>query len=84
LSGGKLERFVNRTGVEKFQHHVLRQIVEQAHLNISFYGDWDNRPPLAFSGSDYGTSSGVQLEVWESMRTSSREGDANHLIRDLF
>ena len=27
--------------------------------NISFYGNWDNRPPLGFSGSDYGTSSGV-------------------------
>jgi len=27
--------------------------------NISFYGNWDNRPPPGFSGSDYGTSSGV-------------------------
>ncbi len=27
--------------------------------NISFYGDWDNRPPVNFSGSDYGTSSGL-------------------------
>jgi len=27
--------------------------------NISFYGNWDNRPPPDFSGSDYGTSSGV-------------------------
>ncbi|HKM67908.1 MAG TPA: DUF481 domain-containing protein [Candidatus Acidoferrum sp.] len=27
--------------------------------NISFYGNWDNRPPPTFSGSDYGTSSGV-------------------------
>jgi hypothetical protein len=27
--------------------------------NISFYGNWDNRPPPSFSGSDYGTSSGV-------------------------
>jgi hypothetical protein len=27
--------------------------------NISFYGNWDNRPPPRFSGSDYGTSSGV-------------------------
>ena len=27
--------------------------------NISFYGNWDNRPPLGFSGSDYGSSSGV-------------------------
>jgi uncharacterized protein DUF481 len=27
--------------------------------NFSFYGNWDNRPPPGFSGSDYGTSSGV-------------------------
>ncbi len=27
--------------------------------NISFYGNWDNQPPLHFSGSDYGTSSGL-------------------------
>lgn len=27
--------------------------------NISFYGNWDNRPPPGFSGSDYGTSSGL-------------------------
>jgi hypothetical protein len=27
--------------------------------NISFYGNWDNLPPPTFSGSDYGTSSGV-------------------------
>jgi len=27
--------------------------------NISFYGNWDNQPPPTFSGSDYGTSSGL-------------------------
>ncbi len=27
--------------------------------NISFYGNWDNRPPAGLSGSDYGASSGV-------------------------
>ena len=27
--------------------------------NVSFYGNWDNRPPTGFSGSDYGTSSGL-------------------------
>jgi hypothetical protein len=27
--------------------------------NISFYGNWDNQPPPGFSGSDYGTSSGL-------------------------
>ena len=27
--------------------------------NVSFYGSWDNRPPATFSGSDYGTTSGL-------------------------
>ena len=27
--------------------------------NVSFYGSWDNRPPPGFSGSDYGSSSGL-------------------------
>ncbi len=27
--------------------------------NLSFYGNWDTQPPANFSGSDYGTSSGV-------------------------
>lgn len=30
--------------------------------DITFYGNWDNRPPPGFSGSDYGTSSGL---VWK-------------------
>jgi hypothetical protein len=29
--------------------------------NTSFYGNWDNQPPPYFSGSDYGTSSGLGL-----------------------
>ncbi len=29
--------------------------------NVSFYGNWDNQPPNHFSGSDYGTSSGLSL-----------------------
>ena len=35
------------------------KIIGNLKWNISFYGNWDNRPPLGFSGSDYGTSSGV-------------------------
>jgi hypothetical protein len=27
--------------------------------NVSFYGNWDNRPPPTLAGSDYGTSSGL-------------------------
>ncbi len=29
-------------------------------FNLSFYGNWDTRPPLNFPASDYGYSSGVQ------------------------
>jgi hypothetical protein len=35
------------------------KIVSDLKWNVSFYGNWDNRPPLGFSGSDYGTSSGL-------------------------
>ena len=27
--------------------------------NVSFYGNWDNQPPAGFSGSDYGSTSGL-------------------------
>src|SRR5277367_2148206 len=27
--------------------------------NVSFYGNWDSRPPATFSGSDYGSRSGL-------------------------
>jgi hypothetical protein len=35
------------------------KIIGNLKWNVSFYGNWDNRPPPGFSGSDYGTSSGV-------------------------
>ena len=35
------------------------KIISNLKWNMSFYGNWDNRPPLGFSGSDYGTSSGL-------------------------
>ena len=28
-------------------------------LNLSFYGNWDTEPPVSYSGSDYGLSSGL-------------------------
>ena len=31
--------------------------------NFTVYGNWDNRPPPGFSGSDYGTTSGVSLTI---------------------
>ena len=27
--------------------------------NVSFYGNWDSRPPANFSGSDYGSTTGL-------------------------
>jgi len=35
------------------------KIVSNLKWNLSFYGNWDNRPPPGFSGSDYGSSSGL-------------------------
>lgn len=35
------------------------KIIGNLKWNMSFYGNWDNRPPPGFSGSDYGTSSGI-------------------------
>ena len=35
------------------------KIYSKLKFNISFYGSWDNRPPPIFSGSDYGTSVGI-------------------------
>jgi hypothetical protein len=35
------------------------KIVSNLKWNLSFYGNWDNRPPPSFSGSDYGTSTGL-------------------------
>jgi hypothetical protein len=35
------------------------KLIHNLSWNVSFYGNWDNRPPPGFSGSDYGTSSGL-------------------------
>ncbi len=35
------------------------KIVSNLKWNVTFYGNWDNRPPPGLSGSDYGTSSGL-------------------------
>jgi len=35
------------------------KIFSNLKWNMSFYGNWDSRPPPGFSGSDYGTSSGL-------------------------
>jgi hypothetical protein len=33
----------------------------QLNWNCTFYGNWDNRPPPGFVGSDYGASSGLSI-----------------------
>jgi len=38
--------------------------------NVSFYGNWNNRPPRNLPGSDYGTSSGVSWTFGSSLRTA--------------
>lgn len=35
------------------------EIISNLWFKISFYGNWDNRPPATFSGSDYGTTSSI-------------------------
>ena len=35
------------------------KLISNLSWNLSFYGNWDNRPPPGFSGTDYGTSSGL-------------------------
>jgi nuclear transport factor 2 (NTF2) superfamily protein len=35
------------------------QIISNLWIKFSFSGNWDNRPPAAFSGSDYGASTGI-------------------------
>src|SRR5271167_2439974 len=40
--------------------------------NISFYGNWDNRPPANFPGSNYGTSPGLSWTFGSSLRTTPK------------
>jgi hypothetical protein len=35
------------------------KIIGNLKWNVSFYGNWDNQPPLNIPGSDYGSSSGL-------------------------
>jgi hypothetical protein len=35
------------------------KLISNLSWNVSFYGNWDNRPPTGFSGSDYGSSAGL-------------------------
>ena len=38
------------------------KLFRNLNWTLSFYGSWDNRPPVHFSGSDYGSSSGISWE----------------------
>lgn len=46
------------------------KIIGNLSWNISFYGNWDNRPPANLPGSDYGTTQGLSWTFGSSMRTS--------------
>jgi len=35
------------------------KLFSDLNWNVTWYGNWDNRPPTGLSGSDYGTSSGL-------------------------
>jgi hypothetical protein len=45
----------------KFNMNATYYIKLTANLswNVSFYGNWDSRPPDGLSSSDYGSSSGL-------------------------
>jgi hypothetical protein len=51
---------------------LLHQDNGQLSWNISFYGNWDNRPPGNLPGSNYGTSSGLAWTFGSSLRTTPR------------
>jgi hypothetical protein len=48
---GRIYSMVNATSYIKFWGNFT--------WNLSFYGNWDSRPPATFSGSNYGTSIGL-------------------------
>jgi hypothetical protein len=52
---------LNEPGRVKFNTNATYyfKITGNLSWNVSFYGNWDNRPPPLFVGSDYGTSSGL-------------------------
>jgi hypothetical protein len=41
-----------------YQYYYVK-LFSDLTWNISFYGNWDNRPPFGLAGSDYGTSTGL-------------------------
>jgi len=53
---------LSELGRVRFQTNATYYLKLFSNLSwdISFYGNWDNRPPPTFSGSDYGSSSGLR------------------------
>jgi hypothetical protein len=58
---GILLPVLNEPGRVKFNTNATYyfKITGNLSWNVAFYGNWDNRPPPLFVGSDYGTSSGL-------------------------
>ena len=52
---------ISQPGRVKFNMNATYYIKLTGNLswNVSFYGNWDNRPPDGLSSSDYGSSSGL-------------------------
>ena len=51
-------------------YHI--KITGSISWNISFYGNWDNRPPHHLPGSDYGTSSGISWTFGTNLRSAPK------------
>lgn len=58
---GTLLPVLNQPGRVRFSTNTAYsiQIIKNLWWKFSFYGNWDNKPPTHFSGSDFGSSSGL-------------------------
>ena len=58
---GSLVPALNESGrlFTKFNASYYLKIFGKIDWNLSLYGNWDTHPPQDFSGSDYGTSTGL-------------------------
>ena len=60
-SSAQLLPFLSQPGRVQFNLNTAYYVKLWGNFtwNLSLYGNWDNRPPPGFSGSDYGASSGI-------------------------
>ncbi len=58
---GALLPVLNQPGRVRFNTNASYsiQIIKNLWWKFTFYGNWDNRPPGALSGSDFGATSGI-------------------------